>query len=128
MPDSVKLRRGQKGYIATLPPACIRFLRGSCTSEKCRYSHQWKDILELCAAAQAEYARVKSHPSSNTSNKETRVTFKTNTPPRHQQLQLHEYLSEDEDDVDDNVEEEALDDLDQLDTDDVEEEDESTQY
>jgi hypothetical protein len=120
VPDSVKLHRGQKGYIATLPPACIRFLRGSCTKDNCKFSHNWKDILELCAAVQAEHARVKGHSSAANSNKETRVTFKTNTPPRHQ-LQLHEDLSEDEDANEDEAED--LDDLDHLDTEDSEEND-----
>ena len=52
-------KRGEEGYIGTLPTVCIRFLRGSCKVRGCTYSHQWKDYLELAAAIQQDYRRLK---------------------------------------------------------------------
>ena len=63
--DKYARKRGEEGYIGTLPTICLRWIRtNKCNTAQCKYSHQWKDYLEFAHAIQADYRRVKDRQGS----------------------------------------------------------------
>ena len=118
-------KRGEEGYIGSLPTVCLRFIRtGKCNSASCKYSHQWKDYLEFAAAIQADYRRVKDaavpNPVSNNAAPKTipqsaNRSFQRPTGTGTEKLQQHttrvqSWEDEDLHDSDDHGDIEAPDD------------------